>query len=207
MEKKIIDINDLVLFLAATAMKPLLDDEIWQYYGYRKRPQHGNIWDRFFPKIFELENFISNELLIMGLIDILNGIKKSMEEPDIKLLLSVGVIDQFLSTTKHIFFPSAFMENLFAAYTSYLKSEKSKIYEPIVLKAKDILNKKDFARFMVGTIKLLVIEYTGDYLLKSDWIKSVIEKSAKENKLKISMSNEIYKKYVPLIEEKILNAT
>jgi hypothetical protein len=87
MENKISDINDLVLFLTATAMKPLLNDEVWQCYGYRKRPKHGNIWNRIFPKMFELENFISKEILIMGLIDILNGIKKSREESDTKLLL------------------------------------------------------------------------------------------------------------------------
>jgi hypothetical protein len=103
-------------------------------------------------------------------------------------------------------FPSdLFMENLFSTYASYLKSEKSKIHEPVILKAKDVLNKKDFAKFMVGTIKLLAIERADDYLLKSDYIKSVIEKSAKENKLKISIPDEMYKKYVPLIEEKILN--
>jgi hypothetical protein len=207
MENKISDINDLVLFLAATAMKPLLNDEVWQCYGYRKRPKHGNIWNRIFPKMFELENFISKEILMLGLIDILNGIKKTREELDTKLLLSIGVIDQFLSTTEHMFSSDLFMENLFSAYASYLKSEKSKIHEPVILKAKDVLNKKDFAKFVVGTIKLLAIERAEDYLLKSDYIKSVIEKSAKENKLKISIPYEMYKKYVPLIEEKILNAT
>ena len=87
-----------------------------------------------------------------------------------------------------------------------MKSEKSKIHEPVILKAKDILDKKDFAKFMVGTIKLLAMEHADDFLLKSDYIKSVIEKSSKENKLNISMPNEVYKKYLPLIEEKVLKA-
>jgi len=59
---------------------------------------------------------------------------------------------------------------------------------------------------MVGTIKLLAIEHADDFLLKSDYIKDIIEKSSKENKLKVSMPNEMYKKYLPLLEEKILNA-
>jgi len=206
MDSKITDINDLVLNLTALAMRPVLNDEIWQCYGYRKKPKHGSIWDKFFPKIFALENFISKEILTMGLIDVLNGVKKSTETSDTKLLISVGVIDQFLSTTKHMFPVDSFMENLFSTYASYLKSEKSKIHEPVILKAKDILDKKDFAKFMVGTIKLLAIEHTNDFLLKSDYIKGVIEKSGKENKLKISMPDEVYKKYVPLIEAKILNA-
>jgi hypothetical protein len=206
MENKITDINDLVLNITALAMKPVLDDEIWQCYGYRKKPKHGSIWDKFFPKMFALENFVSKEILTMGLIDVLNGVKKSTESSDTKLLISVGVIDQFLSTTKHMFPIDSFMENLFSTYASYLKSEKSKIHEPVILKAKDILDKKDFAKFMVGTIKLLAIEHSNDFLLKSDYIKGVVEKSGKENKLKISMTDEMYKKYVPLIETKILNA-
>jgi len=205
MENKITDINDLVLQLAVMAMKPVLNDEVWQCYGYKKKPKHGSMWGKIFPKMFALENFISQELLIMGLIDILNGIKKSKETPDTKLLISIGVVDQFLSTTKNMFSSELFMENLFSSYASYLKSGKSKIHEPIILKSKDVLDKKDFAKFMVGTIRLLAIEHADDYLLKSDYIKSVIEKSAKENKLKISIPDEMYKKYVPLIEEKILN--
>jgi len=205
MENKIADINDLVLQLAVMAMKPVLNDEVWQCYGYRKKPKHGSILDKIFPKMFVLENFISQELLIMGLIDVLNGIKKSNETPDTKLLISIGVIDQFLTTTEHMFSSELFMKNLFSSYASYLKSGKSKIHEPVILKSKDILSKKDFAKFMVGTIKLLAIEHADDFLLKSDDIKGVVEKSSKENKLKISIPDEMYKKYVPLIEEKILN--
>lgn len=206
MENKITDINDLVVFLAATAMKPVLSDEIWQCYGYRKKPKHGAMWDRIFPKMFALENFISREVLVMGLIDVLNGIKKSNVSDDTKLLITVGVVDQFLSTTKNMFKSEDFMQNLFSAYASYLKSEKTKLHEPIILKSKDILDKKGFAKFMVGTIKLLAIEHADDYLLKSDYIKSVIEKSSSDNKLSISMSDEDYKKYVPMLSEKILNS-
>ena len=206
MENKITDINDLVLQLAVMAMKPVLNDEVWQCYGYKKKPKHGSMWDKIFPKMFALENFISKEILTMGLIDVLNGIKKSTETPDTKLVISIGVVDQFLSTTKNMFPSDLFMENLFSTYASYLKNEKSKIHEPVILKAKDILDKKDFAKFMVGTIKLLLNAHAGDFLLKSDYIKDVVEKSSKENKLKISIPDEMYKKYLPLIEEKILNA-
>ena len=206
MENKITDINDLVLQIAVMTMRPVLNDEVWQCYGYKKKPKHGSMWDKIFPKMFALENFISQELLIMGLIDVLNGIKKSSETPDTKLLISIGVIDQFLTTTEHMFSSELFMKNLFSSYASYLKSGKSKIHEPIILKSKDVLDKKDFAKFMVGTIRLLAIEHADDYLLKSDYIKSVVEKSSKENKLKISMPDGMYKKYVPLIEGKILNA-
>ena len=52
----------------------------------------------------------------------------------------------------------------------------------------------------------LAIEQADDFLLKSVYIKGIVEKSSKENKLKISIPDEMYKKYVPLIEDKILNA-
>jgi hypothetical protein len=207
MENKIIDINDLVLFLSTIGMKPLLDDGIWQCYGYKKRPKHGSIWNRIFPKLFELEDFISKEIIIMGLIDVLNGIKKSAEDYDAKLLISLGVIDQFLSVTKDmdIFLPDSFMETLLSSYATYLKTEKSEIHIPVILRAKGILDKKDFVRFAVGTFKLFAVRHTDDFLLKSDSIKDIIEESSKENKLKISVPHEMYKKYVPLIKEKILN--
>jgi hypothetical protein len=209
MENKITDINNLVLFLATTGMRPLLNDEIWRYYGYKKRPKKGDIWNKLFPKMFELENFIAKEILIIGLIDLLNGIKKSKETYDTKLLISIGVIDQFLSATKHLLSADLFMEDLFSAYASYLKSNKSNLHKPIILKAKDVLNKKDFAKFMVGTIKLFTelftIECAGNFLLKSNYVEEIIEKSSKEHKLKISMSKKMYRKYVPLLEEKILN--
>lgn len=204
-ESEIDDINDLVVVLAGIGVKPLLNDEIWQCYGYRKRPVKGNIWNKLFPKIFSLQNFISKEVLTMGLIDILNGIKKSAESHKVKLLLMVGVTDQFLATTGHIFPPDEFMENLFSSYKSYSQDSKSGLHGPIILKAKDVLDKKDFARFMVGTIKLLAAA-KDDFLLRSNLIKDTIDKSAKKNQLRLSMSKEMYRKYGPLLEENILNS-
>ncbi len=197
------DINDLVLFLAALATKPLTDNEVWQCFGYKKRPKHGSMWNIFIPKFFELEDFIIKELLTMGFIDILNGIKKTAETIDMKLLISIGVADKFLSATKHMFPINVFMDNLFLAHSSYLKSEKGKIHEPSILKAKGTLNSKNFARFMVGTIQLIALNNSDDFLLKSDYLKGVIEKSSKEGTLKISMPVELCEKYVSLISKNI----
>lgn len=206
MEKKLTDINDLVLFLAGTAMRLLLTDEIWQNFGYKKRPRKGNIWSKLFPKKFELENLITKEILTMSLIDTLNGIKKSIKSIDTKLLISIGVIDKFLSATKHLFDPHSFMENLFSTYSSFITCEKSKLHEPFILKARNVLNKKHFAKFLVGTTALLgTPPYTDNFLIKSDYIKEVVDNSSTENKLKIDMSEEMYKEYGYLVSEKILN--
>lgn len=206
MEKKITDINELVLFLTGTAMEPLLNDGIWQNYGYKKRPKKGNIWNKISPKQFELENLITKEILTMGLIDIINGIKKSSKSSDTKLLLSIGVIDQFLYATKHLFNFRSFMENLISTYDAFLKCEKSKLHVPFILKAKDNLTKKDFAKFLLGTTVLLGRPpYTDDFLVKSDYVKNAIDNSTTENKLKIGMSEEMCKEYIDLLSEKILN--
>jgi len=203
---KYTDINDLTLFLAGTAMKPLLRDDLWQCYGYKKRPKVGLIFSKMFPKKYELENFITREVLTMSFIDLFNGIKKSKVSSDTKLLISIGVLDHFFSTTKHLFTPDIFMDNLFATYNSYLQGSPSKLHEPIIIKAKDVLGKKDFAKFMVGTIQLLTAEQVDDYLLKSDYLKDVIDESSirAETKLNIEMPKETYEKYGSLISEKIL---
>jgi hypothetical protein len=205
MEKKITDINDLVIFLAGTAMEPVLNDEIWQNYGYKRCPRRGNIWCKLFPKKYELENFITKEILTMGLIDVLNGIKKSIKSSDAKLLISIGVIDQFLSSTKRLFDSRSFIENLFSTYASFLACKKSNLHVPFILKAKNILNKKDFAKFLVGTASLFRAPYADDFLLKSDYFKCVIDNSSTENKLKLEMSDETYKEYGALLSEKIFN--
>ncbi len=38
MGKKIIDVNDLVMYLSVITAKPLLRNDVWQRYGYGKRP-------------------------------------------------------------------------------------------------------------------------------------------------------------------------
>lgn len=204
-QNKLTNINDLVEFLAGTAMQPLLEDEIWRSYGYRKRPKKGAIWDKVFPKKFDLENYITKEVLTLGLIDALNGIKKSNKTRELKLLISLGVVDQFILTTKYMFDPASFLDSLFNSYTSFLKYDKSKLHESIILKAKNILNKKDFVKFMVGTISLLgTSSHEDGFFLKSSYFENVVNKSPAKNKLKIFMSEKIYKKYGALLSEKIL---
>ncbi|OGK62271.1 hypothetical protein A2334_02415 [Candidatus Roizmanbacteria bacterium RIFOXYB2_FULL_38_10] len=206
MEHKTTDINDLVEYLASTAMRPLLDDEVWRAYGYKKRPKSGNILHKLFPDKFELEDFITKEVLTMGLIDVLNGVKKSKISSDEKLLIALGVLDQFISTTKHMFDPNSFVDNLLTAYDSYTKSDKAKIHEPVIVKSKDVLNKKNFAKFMVGTISLLgTSSHEGDYFLKSSVLKDTIDNTSIENKLKLSMPEEMYRKYGDMLSKKVLN--
>lgn len=203
---KTIDVNDLVEYLAGTAMRPLLDDEVWRAYGYKKRPKSGSAWHKLLPDKFELEDFITKEVLTMGLIDVINGIKKSKVTSDEKLLISLGVLDQFITTTKHMFDPDSFMNNLLSSYDSYTKCDKSKVHEPIIIKSKDILNKKNFAKFMVGTITLLgTSPHDGDYFLKSSILKDTINNATFENKLKLSIPEEMYRRYGEMLSKHILN--
>lgn len=98
------------------------------------------------------------------------------------------------------------MENIFSTYILFLNSDKSKLHEILVLKNNNGLDKKDSARFLVGSIQLLSSEHVEDFLLNSDYIKDTIEKSSKENGLHLSMTDEMCEKYVPLLKEKIMNA-
>ena len=187
-------------------MQPILKDEIWQNYGYKKRPRKGNIWNRLFPKKFELENLITRELLTMGLIDTLNGIKKSSISSENKLLISIGVIDRTLPAISHLFDTHVFMENLVSTYNSCFSCEKSKVHEPFILKAKDVLQKKDFAKYMVGTIALLgTPPFAEDILINSEYIKNLIENATIENQLKMGLSEDIFQEYTKILSEKILN--
>lgn len=206
MDNEPTDINNLVSLLAGAAVHPLLQNDLWQLYGYEKRPKKGALFNKLFPKKYELENFILKEVLTMSLIDVLNGIKKSEVSLDTRLLISIGVIDQLLSAAQQLYSPDSFMDNLFVTYASFLKCDKSKLYEPSIIKAKNALDMKNFAKFMVGTIQLLAAGHTNDYLLKSDYFKDKINKSAifSEAKLKLKMP-EVYKKYGKMVLEKILN--
>jgi hypothetical protein len=98
------------------------------------------------------------------------------------------------------------MDNLFDSYASYLKCNKSKLYEPIIIKSKNVLDKKDFAKFMVGTIKLLAMEHADYYLLESAYFEDLIDNSQilEELKLKVAIP-EVYQKYGNKILDKILN--
>lgn len=202
-QNKIKDINDLVSNLFVDAMRPVLDNEIWKCYGYKKRPKHGSIVYKFFPQKFALETFISKTIFTISLIDLLNGIKKSNEDITTKLLISIGIFDTFFNITKEMFTSDQFMEDFFSFYDSYIKREQLKLNELVILKAKDILDKKNFIKFMFGTTMLLTS--STDFLIKSDYFKNIIENSSKNGKLSIAMSEEIYNKYMPLIKDKILN--
>jgi len=208
MENKSRDINSIIDHIAGIGASLLFTDEIWQCYGYKKRPQRGSIWYEIFPNKYKLDRFLEKELLTIGLIDVLNGIKKSTISPDAKLLLSAGVTDKFLLSTRHIISPDSFLKNLFFTYDSVAKNNESKIHELFILKANNTLGKKDSAKFLVGTIQLFATKHDDYILLDNDHIKSTIEKYFQENGYDLSISNEKREKYNPfysLLKEKILN--
>ncbi len=199
-------LNDLVLYLTGMAMRPVLDDELWKTYGYNKRPKSGSVFHKMMPDKFELEDYITKEVLTMGLIDILNAVKKSNKPSDEKLLIAFGVVDQFLETTKHMFTSDSFMDDLQSSYASYVECDKAKIHQPWIIKSKDKLNKKNFAKFMVGTITLLGTEtHGGDFFLNTSILKDTIDNSTVDEKLKVSLPEEKHKKYLDLLENQILN--
>ncbi len=206
MNQKFSDINDLVSFLALSAMNPLLSDEMWQLFGFKKCPKRGSKWSELFPMKFELEDLITEEILTMALIDTLCGIKKSAASYDTKLLISIGVIDRFISTMGHKFEGDSLMKNLFNTYASFLNSEGSELHMPIISKGREILSAKDFSKFLVGITSLVGTPlFLGSYLLNTDDIVETINNSSTTNRLSVDLPKEFYQEYSQLVAEKILD--
>ncbi len=200
MNKEPCNINSLIKNLTAISFEPRLSNQVWQNYSFNKMPERGNIWYRLFPKKFKLENLIGKELLMMSLLDVLNGIKKSNNNLEDKVLILLGVIDQFISVVKIYFPTNIFMEEFFLTYDLYLNSGKEEVCSSIILNNQKTLNKKDFAIFMIGTIKTTYLSGNENFLLNTDLIKNLVERQFTEDKLDLYMSDEQSKKYVDLLK-------
>jgi hypothetical protein len=186
MENKLDNINDLVINLAAIVTRRVLNIEVWQFYGFKKIPQHGYIWEKIFPKAYKLEKFIEIEILAMGFLDVLNGIKKTNESQHVKLQISLGVLGHVLTVVKTLVPSEELIENIFS------RPAKKDRLKHLILTAEDALNENDFKRFFTGTLNLFSIEQDDpdDYFFKSDAIKDIIERSSKEGGLVVPMSDE-----------------
>jgi hypothetical protein len=199
MRKKFTDINDLVVYLAALTAQSVLSNDIWKCYGYNKRPKHGAILHKLFPNRFNLENHIIKSVLIMSLIDIFNGIKKSDIEYETKLLISIGIIDNLNAVIQPIVKFDTFLDTLLLTYKAASICEKHKLYEPILSDSQSHLDKKDFARFMVGTINLLGSEVVNDFIINSDTIKTIINQSSSDKELILNMPTIAQEHYLSLL--------
>lgn len=206
MKKDLADINDLVSFLAMTSTKLVLEDELWQHFGYNRRPKRGRIWYKLLPKKFRLEKLIANEIFMMGLIDIIIGTQMSSASKETKTLILVGVFDRFILSTAGLVDGSRFMGELFVSYESHKGSDKMNLHQPIISRSKGVLGEKDFAKYVIGIMKLVgTPQYLGSYLLNTEYITEVINDSALENSLTVDISRELADEYAHLVVEKLLN--
>lgn len=204
MEETIEDINDIVLLLAIWGIEPILRDEIWQSYGYKKRPRKGHIWSKLFPKRFELDYWIKKEILTMGTIDVLNGIKNSNLSYDKKVLIGVGVIDQILAKTEHMLNKETFLQNVVSRFKSCSVCERSKFYEPFILEADEMSSQRAFARFLVGTITLLgTPPFTGELLMSREQITHIIERSTIKGKFRALLPEDKIQEYAEVIGQEV----
>jgi len=206
MNKEINDINELVDVLTGIVVQLILNDDIWKKFGFKKRPRKGHVWHRIFPKKFELNNLIIRETITMGLIDTFNGIKKSNLPIEIKLLISTGLIDRTLPTISHLFDAEVFIDNLISTYHSCSSCEKSNFHEPFIHKSKDILSKKDFAKFLVGVTTLLgAPPFTEDLLISSEYIKDLVENITIEKQLVIEMPEDLFQEYATIMSKEVFD--
>jgi hypothetical protein len=205
MSDEITDINVLVAYITKAAIAPIFDDEIWQCYGYKKRPKYGSVLVKFFPKLFRLKEFISKQILIMGIIDVINAINKSSKDIDTKTSISVGVIDKIIFSGQDFFDLYSFLDNDFLPnYKLYQEKTKIEFSHHIILAAKQVLSKNEVAKVICGTAILLDTRLGKDLLIKSDFIKKIVNASKGYNPFNVSlymMSNHtILKNYVTKIK-------
>ncbi len=178
------DIKELINFLGNAILKPVLSKDLWQCYDYKKLPNTSFIRSKLFPRSFSLDEYITREVIIMGLIDVVNGINESSLKREKKLLLMGEIVSQFINTEKYLYCEYQFLKNFLSAYISYVEGDKNELYKPILLRAKNNLKLKYFSRFTVGTIKLLKHQ-KDSHLISIDYIRELVEE--------------------PLINEKTLN--
>ena len=80
------------------------------------------------------------------------------------------------------------------------------LYTPFILKSKDILSKRDFAKFLVGVTTLLgTPPFSGDLLISSEYIKDLVEELTVEKRLIIEMPKDLFQEYATIMSEEIFD--
>jgi len=92
MTKKTIEINSLLDILSGLSVRSIFDDDLWKIYGFRRRPRTFII--NFFPSKKLYIRLIKRDIISMGIIDIINGIKKSNIDKNTKVIIAMGVLNR-----------------------------------------------------------------------------------------------------------------
>jgi len=205
------NMKDLVLCLAGLAVGPIINDETWQCFDFKKRPKIRSFWKKLFPQKYVLYNFIIKDVLTMSLIDIVNGIKNSNKSTDVKLLLSLAVFDKILSCTEHMFSLSSFMDIFISLYNEYASFDDIKslfkgwyLIQYLAADAEHSLTPRQNSNHRFGLGMLNMNNKIGvnsiDIIINCQMITELIDGTNMANSLKKDMFIEKYIKYQDYIK-------
>ena len=171
--------NRLIFQLLGSITEFLLDDETWKLFGYKKRPKRGAIFSRLFPKKYELDNFIFRHFFILGVIDVLNGIKKSKQSYYNKTIVILNFFEEVDVLSKNTDCLTDLLKDLPTAYDIYKESNPKNLYEPYLSKSENVLGSTNSARFLIGISKIqferMLMDISAkDFFLSSDRVAELI---------------------------------
>jgi hypothetical protein len=180
MKNKINDTNKLVDTLTVILADIVLNDATWQPFGYNKRPISNILIKKISPSKHELVNYITKELITIGIIDIISIMNKQNYSQEFKLLITIGILDRLLTSLEYLLKPYTFIKDIKTAYDDYFNDNTDKhSHEIFILRAKNRLSKTNFAKLLFGAIKffepVLTIKHRDTIILNSKSITKLVD--------------------------------
>ncbi len=169
MERKS-DIRSKLFFYA---MIPALgSNNTWRAYGFKKRPRYGSFVAKMFPRKYELQEFINQELFILGFVDVLVGIQYSHVSNEDKALLVASLFDSFL-----YYSPKSrnmgFIDAVFVTFLDH-KNPAEKRFSTSMLKRSKSMSKINQSKYIYGTQVLMYDDAKNYFFIDSEKIIDLI---------------------------------
>ena len=180
MKNKTNDTNKLVDTLTVILADIVLNDATWQPFGYNKRPISNILIKKISPSKYELVNYITKELITIGIIDIISIMNKQNYSQEFKLLITIGILDRLLTSLEYLLKPYTFIKDIKTAYDDYFNDNTDKhSHEIFILRAKNRLSETNFAKLLFGAIKffepVLTKKHRDTIILNSKSITKLVD--------------------------------
>ena len=182
MSKKLNNINDVCGVLTGLACNTLLQDELWQAFGYKNRPRYGNFFRRFInSEKLAIHDFIIKEAAALAFLDIMSGVYTNVESRNERILLMAGTSLNLCSVMDQVFKTEEYFEYLETSIQDYQPTD-SDPHSIMVTRAGRYFDVNNAPGFLSGVVNLL-ISYTmasasghKGFLLNPEWFKSFFAK-------------------------------
>jgi hypothetical protein len=150
------EVNDTAVFLAAQAFTPILADELWQDFGYEKRPRHGKFFNKFFDKDkLAVEHFIVREMTALAFLDIVAAVRNVVGPKEDQVLILVGTALHLCATMDQVFDSESYFDYLAKAIKTYAGSGDP--HETTLSRASACFDLQRFPKFLAGMVRLVAL--------------------------------------------------